>query len=382
MAFHPAFPTDPRVFIYYIDRSMVGHLSRSPRRSTRTVRRRSTRPRNTTHVDDKDLDPERSTAQDNHNGGDIAFGSGWLPVSGHGRWRRRRRSAGERPTADHFAREDVAHPDRRAGRRVTHSRPTIRSPGMRSARPADRAVERRMPRDLCVGSAQSLALELRPRQTARCGLADVGQGDVRGGEHDPARRQLRLGLSRRRARLRDRRLSVEWFDRSCCRVRPLARRVDHGRLRLSRLAGVDVWSGDTCSPISRPDASGRGFRMRPILPRARRRNCCRRPSTSRRSARATTASCTSRTTSAARCTGSTSSAGGGGGTVPSTLSATGCVNPSNATQPASGLIPVSRSARRSGPTARPRSGGWRCLMQHHHLRRLQQRLGLPERHRV
>ena len=35
---------------------------------------------------------------------------------------------------------------------------------------------------------------------------------------------------------------------------------------------------------------------------------------------------------------------GGGGTVPATLSATGCVNPSNATQPASGLIPYSISA--------------------------------------
>ncbi len=36
--------------------------------------------------------------------------------------------------------------------------------------------------------------------------------------------------------------------------------------------------------------------------------------------------------------------GGGGGTVPATLSATGCVNPSNATQPASGLISYSINA--------------------------------------
>jgi uncharacterized repeat protein (TIGR03806 family) len=36
--------------------------------------------------------------------------------------------------------------------------------------------------------------------------------------------------------------------------------------------------------------------------------------------------------------------GGGGGTAPATLSATGCVNPANATQPAPGLIPYSISA--------------------------------------
>ena len=36
--------------------------------------------------------------------------------------------------------------------------------------------------------------------------------------------------------------------------------------------------------------------------------------------------------------------GSGGGTAPATLSATGCVNPSNATQPASGLIPYSINA--------------------------------------
>ena len=36
--------------------------------------------------------------------------------------------------------------------------------------------------------------------------------------------------------------------------------------------------------------------------------------------------------------------GGGGGTVPTTLSATGCVNPSNPAQPASGLIPYSVNA--------------------------------------
>ncbi|HEY5806578.1 MAG TPA: PQQ-dependent sugar dehydrogenase, partial [Povalibacter sp.] len=36
--------------------------------------------------------------------------------------------------------------------------------------------------------------------------------------------------------------------------------------------------------------------------------------------------------------------GGGGGTVPATLSATGCVNPANAAQPASGLIPYDINA--------------------------------------
>jgi uncharacterized repeat protein (TIGR03806 family) len=49
----------------------------------------------------------------------------------------------------------------------------------------------------------------------------------------------------------------------------------------------------------------------------------------------------------ARCTASSRGTGAGGstgGTIPTQLSATGCVNPSNATQPASGLIPYAPNA--------------------------------------
>lgn len=75
MAFHPSFPTDPRVFIYYIDRSTVGNLSSF-----------------TASVDgsgaatiDQASEQHLLTITkpfDNHNGGDIAFGpDGYLYLS-------------------------------------------------------------------------------------------------------------------------------------------------------------------------------------------------------------------------------------------------------------------------------------------------------------
>ena len=73
--------------------------------------------------------------------------------------------------------------------------------------------------------------------------------------------------------------------------------------------------------------------------------------------------------------------GGGGGTVPATLSATGCVSPTNATQPASGLIPYAINAPFWSDNATKER--WMGLPNgHQHLRRHQQRLGFPERHRA
>ena len=61
--------------------------------------------------------------------------------------------------------------------------------------------------------------------------------------------------------------------------------------------------------------------------------------------------------------------GGGGGTVPTTLSATGCVNPANATQPASGLISYSINAPFWSDNATKER--WMALPnEHHHLRRV------------
>ncbi len=67
MAFHPNFPTDPRVFIYYIDRSTVGKLAEF----TATV--------DASGAATIDSASERNLITlpkpaDNHNGGDVAFG--------------------------------------------------------------------------------------------------------------------------------------------------------------------------------------------------------------------------------------------------------------------------------------------------------------------
>ena len=76
MAFHPNFPTDPRVFIYYIDRSLVGHLSAFT--ATVDANGAATLDAGSEQIlmsINKDLDPTGGPPpQDNHNGGDIAFG--------------------------------------------------------------------------------------------------------------------------------------------------------------------------------------------------------------------------------------------------------------------------------------------------------------------
>ncbi len=76
MAFHPNFPADPRVFLYYIDPTLVGRLSAF----TATVDSNGAATINASSEQilmsiNKDLDPNSGpAAQDNHNGGDIAFG--------------------------------------------------------------------------------------------------------------------------------------------------------------------------------------------------------------------------------------------------------------------------------------------------------------------
>jgi uncharacterized repeat protein (TIGR03806 family) len=75
MAFHPNFPTDPRVFIYYIDQSTVGRLAAF----TATV------DGNGAATIDQASEQNLLTItkmQDNHNGGDLAFGpDGYLYLS-------------------------------------------------------------------------------------------------------------------------------------------------------------------------------------------------------------------------------------------------------------------------------------------------------------
>jgi uncharacterized repeat protein (TIGR03806 family) len=75
MAFHPSFPTDPRVFIYYIDRSTVGRLAAF----TATVDGNGAATIN--QASEQNL-LTITKIQDNHNGGDLAFGpDGYLYLS-------------------------------------------------------------------------------------------------------------------------------------------------------------------------------------------------------------------------------------------------------------------------------------------------------------
>ena len=109
MAFHPNFPTDSRVFLYYIDTGLVGRLRRSRRRSMPTGLPRSAQLRADPDVD-QTSPPPRQSQRWRHR-----VRTRWISLPGHRRRRRRRRSAGERAAPHHVARQDAAHPDQCGG---------------------------------------------------------------------------------------------------------------------------------------------------------------------------------------------------------------------------------------------------------------------------
>ena len=136
----------------------------------------------------------------NHNGGALAVRPRRAALHRHGRRRRRRRPAGQRPEPRHAARQDPAH-----RRRLARGRQAVRHPGGQPVRrPRGGAAG-----DLRLRPAQPVALLVRPRDAATSGSATSGRTPSRRSTSGPrgtgARRQLRLERLRGPLALRRRR---------------------------------------------------------------------------------------------------------------------------------------------------------------------------------
>jgi uncharacterized repeat protein (TIGR03806 family) len=341
MAFHPSFPSDPRVFVYYIDRSMVGHLSAF----TATVDANGAATFNAGSEHrllsiNKDLDPNSGpSAQDNHNGGDIAFGpDGYLYLG----------------TGDGGGGGD---PQESAQRLTTllgkMLRIRVNGPGAAYSIPSDNpfagnAVCPQIAR--ASGNCPEIyAWGLRnpwrwsfDRGSGALWLADVGQGTFE--EVNTIQRGGNYGW--------DCREGAHNFETAGCPSSGLIDPVaEYGRTLGESITGGYVYRGSQQSTLV-----GRYLFADFISGRI----WAWIPNAADPSSRAPTQLMQSSLNISSfgqgndgelyvtHYTGGTlhriNFQGGGGGTVPATLSATGCVNPANATQPATGLIPFSVSA--------------------------------------
>jgi uncharacterized repeat protein (TIGR03806 family) len=334
MAFHPNFPTDPRVFIYYIDRSTVGHLAAF----TATVDANGAA---TINAGSEQTLLTITKPFDNHNGGDLAFGpDGFLYLStGDG-------GGGGDPSEN--------------GQRLTTLqgkmlRIQVGASGAGYTIPADNPF---------AGNAQCPAGGSRPtgecpeiyawglrnpwrwsfdRSNGTLWLADVGQGSYE--EVNTIQRGGNYGW--------DCREGAHNFETAGCPATGLIDPVaEYGRTLGSSVTGGYVYRGTQPSTLVgrylfADFNSGRIWAWI--------------PDPANPSSRAPTQLLqTSLNISSfgqgndgelyvVHYTGGTLhrinfQGGGGGGTAPATLSATGCVNPANATQPASGLISYSINA--------------------------------------
>jgi uncharacterized repeat protein (TIGR03806 family) len=342
MAFHPNFPTDSRVFLYYIDRGLIGRLSAF----TATVDSSGAATINAASEQvllsiNKDLDPNVSpTAQDNHNGGDIAFGpDGYLYLG----------------TGDGGGGGD---PQESAQRLTTllgkMLRIRINAPGAAYSIPSDNPFAGNA---VCPSIARSsgncpeiYAWGLRnpwrwsfDRGSGALWLADVGQGSYE--EVNTIQRGGNYGW--------DCREGAHNFETTGCPgsglTDPIAE-YDHSQGQ--SITGGYVYRGSQASSLVgrylfADFASGRIWAWI--------------PNPSNPTSRAPTQLLQSTLNISSfgqgndgelyvvNYTGGTLhrinfQGGGGGGTAPATLSATGCVNPSNPTQPAAGLIPYAINA--------------------------------------
>lgn len=342
MAFHPNFPTDARVFLYYIDRSLVGHLSAFT--ATVDANGAATFDAGSEQVllsVNKDSDPSAApAAQDNHNGGDIAFGpDGFLYLgTGDGGGGGDPQETGQRLTT-------------LLGKML---RIQVNAPGAAYTIPADNpfAGQANCP---SIARASGNCPEIYAwglrnpwrwsfdRSNGSLWLADVGQGSFE--EVNTIQRGGNYGW--------DCREGAHNFETAGCPATGLIDPVaEYGRTLGSSVTGGYVYRGAQPSTLVgrylfADFSSGRIWAWI--------------PDPANPSSRAPTQLLQTTLNISSfgqgndgelyvvHYTGGTLhrinfQGGSGGGTAPATLSATGCVNAANATQPASGLVPYAINA--------------------------------------
>jgi uncharacterized repeat protein (TIGR03806 family) len=334
MAFHPAFPTDPRVFIYYIDRSMVGHLAAF----TATVD--ASGAATIDQASQQDL-LTITKIQDNHNGGDLAFGpDGNLYLgTGDGGGGGDPQENGQRLTTlqGKMLRIQIGAPG--AGYSIPNDNPFA---GNALCPPGGSRASGECPEIYAWGLRNPWRWSF-DRADGTLWLADVGQGAFE--EVNTIQRGGNYGW--------DCREGAHDFETAGCPASGLIDPVaEYGRALGESITGGYVYRGaQTSSLVGRYLFADFGSgRIWAWIPNA-----------SNPSSRAPTQLLQTTLNISSFGQGNdgelyvTDYVGGtlqrigfqpgsGGGTVPTTLSATGCVSPSNATQPASGLIPYSINA--------------------------------------
>ncbi len=334
MAFHPAFPTDSRVFIYYIDRSTVGRLSAF----TATVDASGAATIN--EASEQNL-LTIDKPQDNHNGGDIAFGpDGYLYLgTGDGGGGGDPQENGQRLTTllGKMLRIQIGAPG--AGYSIPADNPFA---GNAACPPGGSRASGNCPEIYAWGLRNPWRWSF-DRANGALWLADVGQGTFE--EVNTIQRGGNYGW--------DCREGAHDFETAGCPASGLIDPVaEYGRSLGESITGGYVYRGSQPSSLVgrylfADFVSGRIWAWI--------------PNAANPSARAPTQLLQTTLNISSFGQGNdgelyvTDYVGGtlqrigfqpgsGGGTVPATLSATGCVSASNATQPASGLIPYSINA--------------------------------------
>jgi uncharacterized repeat protein (TIGR03806 family) len=334
MAFHPSFPADPRVFIYYIDRGMVGHLSAF------TASVDASGAATLDEASEQNL-LTIAKPQDNHNGGDIAFGpDGYLYLgTGDGGGGGDPNENGQRLTTllGKMLRIQVGAPG--AGYTIPADNPFA---GNSACPPGGSRASGNCPEIYAWGLRNPWRWSF-DRADGTLWAADVGQGAFE--EVNTIQRGGNYGW--------DCREGAHDYEPAGCPASGLIDPVaEYGRALGESITGGYVYRGSQPTNLLgrylfADFASGRIWAWI--------------PSASNPASRAPTQLLQTTLNISSFGQGNDGElyvtdyvggtlqrinfqGGAGGGTVPATLRATGCVNPANATQPASGLIPYSINA--------------------------------------